>query len=85
MIKKETHKRAILKSISWRIMATLTTFIIVYFLTGDIVLATSAGGIEVVVKIIAYYLHELAWNNTKSASKPVFMAKHKHAQKVIDD
>jgi uncharacterized membrane protein len=58
---KESHLRSIIKSLSWRITATLTTMLIAYFITGDHEIAIKIGGIEVVVKLLIYYLHERLW------------------------
>ncbi len=54
--------RSLLKTISWRIMATLTTMLLVLVFTGNFVLSGEVGIVELVVKIAAYYLHERAWN-----------------------
>ena len=59
----ETPKRSIAKSLTWRVLATLTTIIIVYILTGDLAIAGAVGAIEVLAKIIIYYLHDRAWNS----------------------
>ena len=58
---KDTCCRSILKALSWRVCATITTIIIFYVLTGKLVLALGAGGIEVVVKLLLYYFHERIW------------------------
>jgi uncharacterized membrane protein len=50
-----------LKATSWRVLATLTTTIIAYFITGEVETALTIGGIEFVLKFIIYYLHERAW------------------------
>jgi len=55
------NKRTILKSISWRITAMITTIPIVLILTGDISLALQVGVVEVVAKLIVYYIHERIW------------------------
>ena len=57
----ESHLRSVTKAITWRIIATLTTATIAYFVTGQIEIAILIGGIEFVVKIIIYYLHERVW------------------------
>jgi uncharacterized membrane protein len=59
--KSEAHTRSFLKAISWRVLATLTTMIISFFVTGNLVYAVSIGSIEVVVKIILFYFHERLW------------------------
>ena len=58
---RESPLRSLLKALSWRIVATTTTALIAYFITGDITLALSIGGIEFVLKFFIYYLHERAW------------------------
>ena len=58
---RDSHLRSVLKGLSWRIIATTTTTTIAYFVTGEIGLALSIGGIEFVGKIFIYYLHERAW------------------------
>lgn len=58
---RESHLRSWLKAITYRITGTLTTTLLVYFLTGDLRIALAIGAIEPIVKIIIYYLHERAW------------------------
>ncbi len=60
-MKTERRAISILKAISWRICATLTTVIICYYLTGNIELSTSIGLTELVFKIGLYYAHERLW------------------------
>lgn len=58
----ENRTRSIIKAISWRIFATLTTIIIVYFFTKQLVLSLGVGFFEVISKLILYYIHERIWN-----------------------
>ena len=58
---KESRLRSVLKTISWRILATTTTVLIAYFIFRDISNALKVGGIEFFAKMIIYYLHERAW------------------------
>ncbi len=53
--------KSILKSISWRIVGTLDTMIISYFITGKVTVAISIGSVEVISKTILYYFHERLW------------------------
>lgn len=62
---RESHIRSILKSISWRFVATATTVIIAWFITGDTVIALEIGAIEVVAKILIFYVHERLWQNSR--------------------
>ena len=58
---KESRLRSILKAASWRVLATLTTIMIAYAITGKIDDALKIGAVEVVVKMAIYYFHERAW------------------------
>jgi len=54
-------KRHILKTISWRIIGTLDTMILSWIITGNWKVGIAIGGVEVVTKMVLYYLHERAW------------------------
>jgi uncharacterized membrane protein len=58
----ETHLRSIVKAVSWRVLATFTTIILVLIFTGELVLAMGIGFLEVLSKMILYFLHERMWN-----------------------
>ena len=58
---KESRFRSILKSLTWRVTATLTTMAIARIITGDMETALKIGGIEVVLKMCIYYFHERIW------------------------
>lgn len=64
--KEQTPKISLFKTISWRIMASTTTFVIAYFVLtnnggGMESKAFTVVGIEFVAKFIIYYLHERTW------------------------
>ncbi len=58
----EKPYRSVVKTISWRALGTLDTFIISFFITSDTVMAASIASIEIVTKLVLYYFHERAWN-----------------------
>jgi uncharacterized membrane protein len=53
--------KSLIKSVSWRIVGTIDTMIISYFITGKVTIALSIGSIEVFTKTILYYFHERLW------------------------
>jgi uncharacterized membrane protein len=57
----EAHTRTIVKAISWRALATLTTMTIVFLFTRRIMLSLGVGLAEIIAKITFYYLHERIW------------------------
>ncbi|OIO99898.1 MAG: hypothetical protein AUJ98_09870 [Bacteroidetes bacterium CG2_30_33_31] len=66
IINKASPARTIAKTISWRIIASITTFVIFYITTGQKIAAAVIGGtvaVEAVAKMVIYFLHERLWEN----------------------
>jgi uncharacterized membrane protein len=61
-VTKDSHLRSVIKGVTWRLLATATTVILVLIFTGEIIIALEVGFFEVIAKIIFYYLHERGWN-----------------------
>ena len=53
--------KSVMKAVSWRIVGTLDTMVISFFITGKLTMALTIGGVEVFTKVLLYYLHERAW------------------------
>ena len=53
--------RHLAKTITWRIIASLTTFALAYLFFGDISKATGLMSVEIVLKMALYYFHERVW------------------------
>ena len=60
----DTHRRTIVKTITWRIIATLTTVIIIYLWIGNWSIALGSGLVANALKTVFYYIHERMWNLT---------------------
>ncbi len=58
---RESRLRSLLKAITYRVTGTITTALIVFAVTGEILIAFTVGIIEPFIKTIIYYLHERAW------------------------
>lgn len=56
----ETHKRSIIKSITWRVIATL---IAAYWVGFEVAILMN------IVQTIAYYIHERIWVNINWGKK----------------
>ena len=54
--------RSFIKAVTWRITASLDTFILSYIITGRFDWATSIAIFEIVTKAFLYYFHERVWN-----------------------
>ena len=68
---KETNKRSIVKGVSWRVVATATTIIIVYLFFGRLDLAIAAGMIETLLKVALYWAHERVWMKIRWGKKKI--------------
>lgn len=56
-----SNKRHMLKTISWRVVGTLDTFILGWFITGNPLTGLKIGGVEVCTKMLLYFGHEKLW------------------------
>ena len=66
---QEKISRSLLKAISWRLIGTIDTMIIAYFVTGTITQAISIGFIEWGTKLVLYFFHERIWNKFQWGKK----------------
>lgn len=57
----ETHSRSFVKAVSWRVLGSIDTFVISYFVTHQLVFAASIASVETVTKVVLFYVHERAW------------------------
>ena len=57
----ESHSRSIIKALSWRVIATVVTFLVAWLITGTLNVAVKIGFLDTLIKLAAYYLHERAW------------------------
>ncbi len=71
---KDSPIRSIMKAISWRLLASGTTFLITFVIfrrysdksmSEVLETATFVTSIEMVAKLIMYYLHERFWTNIR--------------------
>ena len=73
-----SHKRHILKTITWRVVGTIDTIILGWIISGDPTIGLSVGGAELFTKMFLYYLHERIWYKTE------FGIKRKDESRSID-
>ncbi|MFT7335673.1 MAG: putative membrane protein [Porticoccaceae bacterium] len=58
---KDSNKRHILKTFSWRGVGTIDTIILSWIISGNPLTGLKIGGAEVVTKMILYFFHEKLW------------------------
>ena len=61
----DQRKRTIAKTISYRVVATVATIVIVYAFTGEVAIAFGVGAVEMATKVVVYYGHERAWSRVE--------------------
>jgi uncharacterized membrane protein len=57
--------RSIVKTFTWRFVATIITVFLVYLVTKEISLSIGVGILDLIYKLLFYYLHERTWNVVK--------------------
>ena len=60
--KDPTVKRHLLKTVSWRIIGSIDTVLLGWFITGEINIGAKIGGLELFTKMLLYFFHERAWH-----------------------
>lgn len=68
--RREGLKRSGVKTATWRVLASLDTFLLALFFTGNIGTAVSIGGLEIITKLVLYFFHERAWSRVKLGLSP---------------
>ena len=58
---KDSRLRSVCKGLTWRVLATLTTYLLAWLFTGDVAQASQIAAVEFFLKFAVYYLHERAW------------------------
>ena len=53
------------KAVTWRVIGTLDTVLVSWFVSGDIAVGASIGVLELVTKTLLYYFHERAWYRSR--------------------
>ena len=64
--KKREHIISICKTCTWRVVASLDTFILSWLITGSVTAGASIASLEVLTKMFLYYAPERQWE------KPAF-------------
>jgi adenylylsulfate kinase len=59
---RESHSRSVAKALSWRVMGTVATTLLVFVFTGRWGISFAVGGVEFVSKIGLFWLHERIWD-----------------------
>ncbi|REE27462.1 putative membrane protein [Winogradskyella pacifica] len=61
-------KRHFAKTITWRIIGTLDTLLLSWYISGDLAIGMKMGAFEMITKMVLYYIHERVWFKSKIKS-----------------
>lgn len=83
-MKDISQKRHIAKTITWRVIGTIDTILLSWFISGNPFTGLKIGFAEVVTKMMLYYLHERAWFKINLSREGVVMESSKrHLAKTV--
>ena len=58
---KDSNKRHLLKTFSWRLVGTLDTILFSWLIIGNSLISLKIGLFETVSKMLLYFIHEKVW------------------------
>ena len=58
----DSVRKSVMKTLSWRVIATAATFLISWVVTGSVLASSVIASVEFWAKLLLYYLHERAWS-----------------------
>jgi uncharacterized membrane protein len=58
---KQSRIRHIAKTATWRVIGTVDTFLVSWWVSGDPFVGFEIGLFELITKTLLYYFHERAW------------------------
>jgi uncharacterized membrane protein len=64
-----SHKRHVMKTITWRLIGTIDTILIGWIISGNPLIGLKIGSVEIISKMVLYYLHERVWYKTNFGVK----------------
>jgi len=59
---KETRKRSLVKTVVWRIVATLGTWLLLYVYLGEAIESLEITVVAALISMVAHYLYERLWD-----------------------
>lgn len=80
----DSRVRHLAKTITWRVIGSLDTMVLAWIVTGDPLTGFTIAGVEVITKMILYYVHERVWYKVNFGldRRKERKARNERAQKV---
>ena len=58
----ESNARSLAKAVSYRVLGSMGTTLVVFFFSGNMTLSVGVGALDMLLKIGLYFVHERIWN-----------------------
>ncbi len=85
--KDPTVKRHLVKTVSWRVVGTIDTVLLGWFITGEAGMGARIGGMELITKMVLYFIHERTWQKVTfgipSRSQKAEIVKKEHSANLF--
>jgi uncharacterized membrane protein len=59
----DSNARSLAKAISYRVLGSTGTALVVFYFSGNMTVSLSAGALDMLLKISLYFVHERLWNH----------------------
>lgn len=83
-MKDSSYKRHLAKTITWRIVGTIDTFVLSCIISGNPFTGLKIGFSEVITKMVLYYLHERTWFKINlSKDGKILESRKRHIAKTL--
>ncbi len=61
----DSTKRTFIKALVFRVISAISSFILIYYLTGNVNFGLTFMVIDSIIKTVLYFIHEKLWMKTK--------------------
>lgn len=58
----DTHRRSVLKTLTWRVTGSGATFLISWLISGSWAVAGTIAVTQIIANTVLYYIHERVWD-----------------------
>ena len=57
----DSHRRSLLKTITWRVTGSTSAILIAYTVTGSVAVSSTIGIAHLIINTLLYWVHERVW------------------------
>jgi adenylylsulfate kinase len=61
----DSHRRSVVKTITYRFVGTSVTALILFIFTGNLAISIGGGLLDALLKMAVYFVHERVWEHIR--------------------